>query len=405
MVAFPTTSCLEQQIHDLKKVIKQWRKLGLAPRTVFSYRHWMLQVLRAAQVSDYHDLSADRVAHLACSFARTHHHCSPERTRRNWLAAFKAFAWGLERLGKAVGAVNLPPKIQASDPVITAFVQYGQKLGWSKRTLAIRRVYLRHLRRFLSRRNAPWPVPRLIDLDRFLHHASLRWQRATVSGAAGTLRAWMHFLFVTGRIQQDLASSVALPPSIPFPKPVRALPWIMVRQFRRGIDRSTALGRRDYAQYLLLCAYGLGNAEIISLKLEQIDWAAGVLHIRRVKSNTTFDLPLLPAVAQAIAVYLRRGRPQTVSRSVFVRHKIPFGPLSRTAVGGRVRCWAERAEVDTPFLGTHLFRHSQATRQLEKGTSLKVIGDLLGHRSCQTTRIYVRTALSRLRQLALPVPK
>jgi integrase/recombinase XerD len=391
-------------MHDLERVVKQWRILGLAPRSIFSYRHWTLQVLHKALVSDYRDLSADRVVRLARSFARIHHHCSPESTRRNWLAAFRAFAWGLERLGKAVGAVNLPSPAQESDPVLTAFAHYGQRLGWSKRTLDIRRVYLRYLRRFLTRRQAPWPAPRLIDLDGFLHQASRSWKRTTVSGAASTFRAWLHFLFVTGRTKHDLASSVALPRSIPFPKPVRALPWTMVRQLRRGIDRSTALGRRDYAQYLLLCAYGLGNAEIITLKLEQIDWASGVLHIRRVKSGTTLDLPLLPTVAQAIAVYLRRGRPQTISRNVFVRHKIPFGPLSRTTVGQRVRCWAERAEVDAPFLGTHLFRHSHATRQLEKGTSLKVIGDLLGHRSCQTTRIYVRTALSRLRQLALPVP-
>jgi site-specific recombinase XerD len=132
-----------------------------------------------------------------------------------------------------------------------------------------------------------------------------------------------------------------------------------VRQLSRGIDRSTPLGRRDYAQYLLFCAYGLSNAEIIDLKLEQIDWHAGILHIRRVKNGATVDLPLLPNVAK----------------------------------------------VEAPYLEAHLFRHSFATRQLERGTPLKVIGDILGHRSCQTTPIYVRTALARLRQLALPVPK
>ena len=405
MAAVRTTSCFEEQVHDLEKVVKLWRELELAPRSIVTYRHWTLQLLRTAQIPDYRDLSADRVVRWARSFARRHRHQSPERTRQSWLAAFRAFAWGLEQLGKAVGSVNLPRKTQESDPVILAFVQYGQRLGWSTRTLELRQRYLRYLRQFLIRRQAPWPVPRLIDLDHFLHRASRNWKRITVSGAAGTFRAWLRFLFVSGRTRHDLASSVALPPSIAFPQPARALPWAMVRQLGRGIDRSTALGRRDYAQYLLLCAFGLSNAEIITLKLEQIDWAAGVLHIRRVKSGTTLDLPLLPAAAEAIAAYLRRGRPQSVYRNVFVRHMIPFGPLSRTTVGERVRCWAERAKIDAPFLGTHLFRHSHATRQLDNGISLKVIGDILGHRSCQTTRIYVRTALSRLRQLALPVPK
>jgi integrase len=178
----------------------------------------------------------------------------------------------------------------------------------------------------------------------------------------------------------------------------------MVRQLGKGIDRSTPMGRRDYAQYLLFCAYGLSNAEIIDLKLEQIDWDAGIIHIRRVKNGSTVDLPLLPAVAKAMAVYLRHSRPQSLFRNVFIRHTIPFGPLSHATVGQRVRCWAERAKVQAPFLGAHLFRHSFATAQLERGTPLKIIGDILGHRSCQTTRIYVRTALARLRKLALPVP-
>jgi site-specific recombinase XerD len=165
------------------------------------------------------------------------------------------------------------------------------------------------------------------------------------------------------------------------------------------------MGQRDYAQYLLFCAYGLSSAEVTNLKLEQINWDAGILHVRRVKNSATVDLPLLPAVAKAIARYLHSARPQTLCRNVFVRHAIPFGPLAHATVGMRVRCWAKRAKVDAPFLGVHLFRHSFATCQLERGTALKVIGDILGHRSAQTTRVYVRTALSRLRQLALPIPK
>jgi site-specific recombinase XerD len=76
-----------------------------------------------------------------------------------------------------------------------------------------------------------------------------------------------------------------------------------------------------------------------------------------------------------------------------------------STIGQRVKCWAERANVHPPYLGVHLFRHSFATYQLERGVPLKLIGDILGHRSTQTTAIYVRSALGRLRQLALPVPK
>jgi integrase/recombinase XerD len=393
-----------EQVQDLDQVAVLWRRLGHSAGSVLVYRQWTLQVLAAAKESDYREISADRVLRLARAYARRRKHRRPQRTCWNWLSAFRAFAWGLQQLGKAVGSIQFT-KHDASDPVIVTFAQYGKKLGWADQTLRIHERYLGYLRKFLLRRRAPWPVVGLIDLDRFLHGASKHWKRTTVGGAASSFRAWLRFLFVTGRSKQDLASSVALPPAIAFPRPARALPWSTVRQLGHGINRSTPLGRRDYAQYLLFCAYGLSTAEIIDLKLEQIDWNAGVLHIRRVKNGATVDLPLLPAVAKALTVYLRRSRPQTICRNIFIRHMIPFGPLSHATVGQRVICWAKRAKVEAPYLGAHLFRHSFATRQLERGTPLKVIGDILGHRSSQTTRIYVRTALSRLRQLALPVPQ
>ena len=393
-----------KQIQDVNQVAFLWHKLGHSPESVRVYRQWILQILAKAQVTDYQQLSADQVDRLARSYAREHHHWSPERTRRCWLSAFRAFAWGLKRLDMAVGSIQLSKKSPVSEPVMLAFFNYGQKLGWSPQTGRMHQRHLVSLRRFQARRRAPWPVPRLIDLDRFLQKAAMRWNKTTLAGAASAFRSWLRFLFVTGRSKHDLAPSVALPPSIAFPRPARALPWATVRQLGRGIDRSTPIGQRDYAQYLLFCAYGLSNAEMTDLKLEAIDWDSGILHIRRVKNSSTIDLPLLPDVAQAIAIYIRDARPQTDCRHVFVRHSIPFGPLSHSTIGQRVCCWAKRAGVDAPFLGVHLFRHSFATHQLERGLPLKVIGDILGHRSCRPTGVYVRTAVARLRQLALPVP-
>jgi site-specific recombinase XerD len=159
------------------------------------------------------------------------------------------------------------------------------------------------------------------------------------------------------------------------------------------------------AQYRLFCGYGLSNAEVTNLKLEDIDWSAGVLHIRRLKNGSTVDLPLPSTVAKAITAYIQHGRPSTECRQVFVGHCIPFGPLGKSTIGQRVKSWAERANVQAPYIGVHVFRHSFATYQMEHGVSLKLIGDILGHRSTQTTSIYVRSALGKLRQLALPVPK
>jgi integrase/recombinase XerD len=386
-------------------VARLWRQLGHTPKSISAYRGWVRRILQNSHTSDYRQISAERVTRLARLYARKHDD-DPQSTQRRWLSAFRAFAWGLQRLGKMAGPTILGKRrLNKREPTIAAFLRYGRSLSWAEQTLHIHQRYLGELRHFLARRRAPWPQPRLRDLDQFLELRAKRWKRTTVAGAASTFRAWFRFLFVTGRIERDLASSVILPPSISYPRPARALPWSMVRQLRRGIDPATSIGRRDTAQYLLFCAYGLSNAEVINLQLEDIDWDANILHIRRVKNGSTVDLPLSAVVAKAIAGYLRHGRPPTSSRHVFVRHFIPFGPLSHATVGQRVKCWAGRAKVQAPYLGVHIFRHSFATHQLERGTPLKVIGDILGHRHCQTTGIYVRTALERLRRLALPVPK
>jgi integrase/recombinase XerD len=393
-----------EQLRDLDSVAHLWRKLGHSPGGIAVYSDYVKRLLREARGRDYRELCADRVVHLALAYARRRQ-LDPRRTRRMWLASFRAFAWGLQRLGKMVGSVDLNKKPRVDpDPVVEAYIQYGKQVGWSDQTLHSHLRYLYYLRRFLIRRGSPWPVPELRDIDCFLQLAAKRWVRTTVATAAGTFRSWLRFLFVTGRSAHDLASSVALPPRIAYPRPARALPWATVRQLRHGIDTSTPIGRRDDAQYLLFCAYGLSSAELTNLTLEDIDWHAGILHVRRVKNGATVDLPLLPAVAKAIAVYLRRARPQSSSRHVFIRHTIPFSPLSHATVGQRVVCWAERAHVKAPFLGAHLFRHSVATHHLERGTPLKVIGDILGHSDCRSTGVYVRTAMAKLRRLALPVP-
>ncbi len=398
------TSRAIEQSRDLESVVQLWRKLGRSPGGIAVYSDYVRRLLRQARGCDYRELCADRVVELALAYARRRQ-LDPQRTRWMWLSSFRAFAWGLQRLGKMVGSVDLNKKPRVDpDPVVQAYIQYGKQVGWSDQTLHSHLRYLYYLRRYLIRHRSTWPVPGLKDIDCFLQLAAKRWVRTTVATAAGIFRSWLRFLFVTGRSALDLASSIALPPRISYPRPARALPWAMVRQLRRGIDTSTPIGRRDDAQYLLFCAYGLSSAEVTNLRLGDIDWHAGILHIRRVKNGATVDLPLLPAVAKAIVLYLRRARPHSFCRHVFIRHTIPFGQLSHATVGQRVICWAERANVKAPFLGAHLFRHSVATHHLERGTPLKVIGDILGHSDCRTTGVYVRTAMAKLRRLALPVP-
>jgi site-specific recombinase XerD len=71
----------------------------------------------------------------------------------------------------------------------------------------------------------------------------------------------------------------------------------------------------------------------------------------------------------------------------------------------RLEKYAALAGVQADFLGTHVFRHTHATRQIEGGATAKIVGDILGHRRPESTSAYVRSALRGLREVALPVPR
>src|ERR1700738_5328301 len=75
---------------------------------------------------------------------------------------------------------------------------------------------------------------------------------------------------------------------------------------------------------LLLATYGLGAAEVLGIRLEDVDWQGGVLRVCRPKTKVSIELPLLPAVAQALSAYVRWERPPARSvPHVFLRKNMP----------------------------------------------------------------------------------
>jgi integrase/recombinase XerD len=167
------------------------------------------------------------------------------------------------------------------------------------------------------------------------------------------------------------------------------------------------MGRRDHALLMLMAAYGLRAGEALQLRVEDVDFRGSTLRVRRSKTGMETILPLLPSVARALLEYLLHGRPRrTMSREVFLRARAPFRSLSGAgAVGYVLRKHAEAAGVWAPFLGSHVLRHSHASRQVEAGVSLKAVGDILGHADPESTSVYIRLPSRRLRTLALPVPR
>jgi site-specific recombinase XerD len=160
---------------------------------------------------------------------------------------------------------------------------------------------------------------------------------------------------------------------------------------------------RNYAMLLLLARLGLRSQDVISLCLDDIDWANGRLDFRPGKSRRERSLPLPQDVGQAIVAYVQTGRPQSESREVFLRCRPPFRPLTKSAVWCMVRqAFAQAGIVVPPGIASHIFRHTAASHMVNRGASFKDVADGLGHRSLETTGIYAKLELDALAAVALP---
>ena len=155
---------------------------------------------------------------------------------------------------------------------------------------------------------------------------------------------------------------------------------------------------------LLMASYGLRACDVVALKLEDILWRNGYLRIRQSKTGNLLELPLTGPVSSAICDYLRKVPRHGGYRQVFLRLRAPGGPLKSTAVIEAFQAWSQKSGLDIPFKGVHCIRHSYAIHLLRRGVSLKSIGDLLGHRSPESTAVYLRLATEDLRTVALPLP-
>ncbi len=246
---------------------------------------------------------------------------------------------------------------------------------------------------------------RAADVVRFVQREAARLhcpKRAKMMTTA--VRSFLQYARYRDLVSIDLRSSVPTVANWSMASLPKALSSEEVECLLSHCDRDTALGCRNWAILLLLARLGLRAGEVVGLVFEDIDWEAGEISIRA--SGTRTDrLPIPQEVGAALAEYLQYSRPVCASRRVFVRMRAPHrGFASSVAICTIVRRTLGHAGLNPAHDGAHLLRHSVATQMLRQGASLAEIGELLRHRSPQTTMIYAKVDLDLLRPLALPWP-
>ena len=227
-------------------------------------------------------------------------------------------------------------------------------------------------------------------------------ERGSAKQTVSRLRSLVRFLYLEGMIGRSLTTALPTIAGWRLASLPKALSSAQVRGILDSCDRRTAIGRRDFAILVTLVRLGLRRGEVASLLLGDIDWHAGEIVVSG-KGARSDRLPLPADVGEAIAAYLRRGRPDTAQdRSVFVRVRPPHRALTPGAVGHVVLRACQRAGLAP--VHAHRLRHTAACQMLGAGASLQEVGQVLRHRRAKTTAIYAKVDRQALGRIARPWP-
>jgi len=245
------------------------------------------------------------------------------------------------------------------------------------------------------------------EIDAYVRDCCRELGRASIEDRTVCLRDFLRHLHRCGQTAADLSNTVIGPRIYEhegIPSALRAEEVQKVLEMARADLSRTGL--RDYAILLLLAKYGLRAAEVVRLRLDDIDWRRDVLRVRHAKTGTCSELPLLTEPGEAILRYLEKGRPQSTNREIFLRILPPHRPFKDGSILNCITSARLRAAGVHPQgrKGPHAFRHARAVSLLRSGVPLKVIGDLLGHTTAQATAEYLKLATEDLRAVGLELP-
>jgi integrase/recombinase XerD len=224
--------------------------------------------------------------------------------------------------------------------------------------------------------------------------------RGSILNYVNALRAFFRYAEQRGWCRSGLAAAIMSPRLYADENLPQGPTWVDVQRLLARTEGDQPKDIRDRAILLLLAVYGMRAGEVRGLKLEDLDWEKELIHLSRPKLRRRQSYPLSPSVGEAILRYLQQVRPRICRREVFLTLKAPFRPLGGGVLYDLVSDRLRALGVSLPQYGPHSLRHACATWLLAEGLSMKEIGDHLGHRKADTTRVYAKVDLASLRQVA-----
>ena len=291
--------------------------------------------------------------------------------------------------------------------LILLFFQHERASGRSEKTIECRELYLYYFNQYLIQKGLSFndiSVDVIEDYFRFMGY-----ELANRHNSANHLRQLFHYLYEHGYSKKDNAvfvlkdqyrSQNKLPTTYTEEEISRTLAYV---------DRSSAIGKRDYLIILLAAEYGWRTGDIVNFRFDQIDWDKNIICFEQSKTDIPVNFPLLSSVGNAIIDYLQHGRPKTDAAEIIVSAESgKYGkPLKPPTVHSIVSKYLRKADIPNwkeKRHGAHALRHSLASNLLKKNVSMPVISTVLGHQRTETTKIYLKIDIEKLLLCPIEMP-
>jgi integrase/recombinase XerD len=224
--------------------------------------------------------------------------------------------------------------------------------------------------------------------------------RRSVRDYASSLRSFLRYAEMRSWCPVGIAASIMAPRVFKQETLPSGPTWDVVQEIVDATAGDRPIAIRDHAILMLLAVYGVRSGEVARLQLTDIEWQRETITFTRSKMAGTHSFPLSPSVGAAIIRYLKEVRPKSLHRQVFLTRRAPVGPISNGAMWAVVSRQLRERAPSLNHHGPHSLRHACATRLINQEFTLKEIGDHLGHRDVEATRIYAKVDLARLREVA-----
>lgn len=279
------------------------------------------------------------------------------------------------------------------------FLEYLGAKGYSEHTLAAYQMDLEQFLLFLESGETDYLSLTIDQAKQYVYYLyNQDYSSLTIARKLSSLRAFFDFLVLRKYLVDNTFSFVK------FPKSAHALPTFLYEQefdlLIESIDTTTELGIRDLALFELMFASGLRVSEICSIELKDIHVDARIMSVIG-KGNKERRVLFNQKTALAISEYLRSSRPILKTKSFEQTEILFLNHLGQPLSARGVRYLLDKHAFKSPLtqkLHPHMLRHSFATFMLDKGASIRMIQELLGHQSLSSTQLYTQLSKEKLKQ-------